>query len=77
MESSVKLAVTQMTRAKKRSVLFSNHDLPLLAKRHLPMVPVMEAVPLPWGLSETVEEVLLLLRPLCLTQHSHLLLINL
>lgn len=43
MESSLKLAVTQMTRAKKISVLFSNHDLPLLAKRHLLMVPVIGA----------------------------------
>ena len=44
METSVKLAVAQMTRAKKRSVLFLSHDLLLPVKRHLQTVPFIGAV---------------------------------
>lgn len=40
MEISVKLTVTQMTKAKKRSGLFSNHDLLLPLERCLQMAPV-------------------------------------
>ena len=44
METSVKLAVAQMTRAKKRSVLFLSHDLLLPVKRHSQTVPFIGAV---------------------------------
>lgn len=60
MEMSVKLTVTQMTKAKERSGLFSNHDLLLPLERCLQMAPVGRGSerlhPGLWGYSQQLQK---------------------
>lgn len=60
METSVKLAVARMTRTKKRTGLFANHDLLLPVKRCLQMAPGSRSSerlrPGPWAYLEQLQK---------------------